>query len=116
MKPFLHYRANRRQHLELGEVQAILTKHHIFLLRKWKFKSEKNRKSIIRIVCAEVRRQLTDTSSFSYLNNNDNFISMMIIKNNILSISMCEISMEFQGIPHTLVYLCFPDPLEVRFC
>jgi len=83
MKHFLHYRANRRQHLELGEVQAILTKHHIFLLRKWKFKSEKNCKSIIRIVCAEVRHQLTDTSSFSYLNNNDNFITMMIIKNNI---------------------------------
>ena len=110
MKPFLHYRANRRQHLDLGEVQAILTKHHIFLLRKWKFKSEKNRKSIIRIVCAEVRRQLTDTSSFSYLNNNDNFITMMIIKNNIFEY------FNVLGIPHTLVYLCSPDPLEVRFC
>ena len=110
MKHFLHYRANRRQHLELGEVQAILTKHHIFLLRKCKFKSEKNCKSIIRIVCAEVRRQLTDTSSSSYLNNNDNFITMMIIKNNIFEY------FNVLAIPHTLVYLCSPDPLEVRFC
>ena len=109
MKHFLHYRANRRQHLELGEVQAILTKHHIFLLRKWKFKSEKNCKSIIRIVCADVRRQLTDTSSSSYLNNNDNFITMVIIKNIFEYFNAL-------GISHTLVYLCSPDPLEVRYC
>ena len=78
MKHFLHYRANRRQHLELGEVQAILTKPHSFLLRRWKFKSEKNCKSIIRVVCAEVRHQLTDTSSSSYLNNNENSSAFVI--------------------------------------
>ena len=111
MKHFLHYRANRRQHLELGEVQAILTKPHIFLLRRWKFKSEKNCKNVIRVVCAEVRHQLTDTSSSSYLNNNDNFITMVIIKKKIFFEYFSVL-----GIPRTLVYLCSPDSLEIRFC